>query len=394
MQINNLQTYNNKYIHSPKQCNSFSNKTMSFGATSKSDSYEKNLCVAKSPVIQGAKAMNIKKELTRILGMFNVESLGDPAKDLDKLYEIANTDGLTGLKNKRALIDDIQKHAEEMKAQGKTLTIAMFDMDNFKGVNDLLGYDIGDLFIKTIGAEVSKVAEKNGIDAYRFGGEEFIVLMPDTDNKTSIKIANEIKDNLNCNEFLDSYMWKYIFEGKTRIAKLEEDQAPFKAFKHSLDKYNIIQEYLKEYNNVKEQDPRITKFINEKLQETETQVRVNFASLAIKAVSHAKTKAEQSFLATATNNAFKADDVTKLCSKGVMNYFNVNCNNEAKIAQITQWIENLQTIVDDKPQGFTITGGIKKFHNLNKSPEDFIKETGDVLSNGKRHHKGNVYIEG
>ena len=72
----------------------------------------------------------------------------DPTADIS--IEDRTYDSFTGLKDKNYLLTVLDKKIEESQKTGKSLSIAMFDMDNFKSVNELLGYETGDDFIKAI----------------------------------------------------------------------------------------------------------------------------------------------------------------------------------------------------------------------------------------------------
>lgn len=325
----------------------------------------------------------IEKRIAQILNFFGHRSNGDAYTDLDNLLEIANTDGPTGLKNKRALITDLEKTAAGLKTQtgNHKLTLAMFDMDNFKAVNELLGYDIGDSFIQIIGHEIKTIADKYERDAYRFGGEEFYILMPDTDIETAIKIADEARITLNENKEIDSYMWRAIFEGKRKIKELEKEQAPFTEYKKALDKYNILKEQNEVFGNN----------LQSQLEEANCEVLQRLQKLLLMAYSKAANEEDKSLIASRLKKLSPLEDANKYCDKTLMTYLNVHYNNEAKIAQITRWIEELQKPVNVVQQGFTITCGVKEFSDLDLSAQEYIKQTGDVLAKGKSINKGHVY---
>jgi diguanylate cyclase (GGDEF)-like protein len=89
---------------------------------------------------------------------------------IQESHRMAFRDGLTGLPNRRRLEDD-------MRALGPEYTIAMADVDHFKGFNDTHGHDIGDQVLRLVAARLAEV--EGGGKAYRYGGEEFTVLFPD-----------------------------------------------------------------------------------------------------------------------------------------------------------------------------------------------------------------------
>jgi len=96
------------------------------------------------------------------------------------------SDPLTGLGNRRYFDRSIMPLLEQAKS-GETFSLVMFDVDHFKRVNDILGHDTGDVILKEIAARL--VTNFRSIDIVsRYGGEEFVVAMPDT-NADAAKIA-------------------------------------------------------------------------------------------------------------------------------------------------------------------------------------------------------------
>ncbi len=86
---------------------------------------------------------------------------------------IAETDALTKISNRRAFDLDIELLST---AHIKTVAVAMFDIDDFKKFNDEYGHDIGDYVLEQVGRLISVFNDHNGIEAYRYGGEELVVV--------------------------------------------------------------------------------------------------------------------------------------------------------------------------------------------------------------------------
>lgn len=110
-----------------------------------------------------------------------------------KLQELATKDALTGIYNRyyfqQALSDEIAKATRHQQA----LSIVLFDIDFFKKINDTYGHPAGDAVLVCIAQSVSKRLRQEDIFA-RIGGEEFIVVLPSTDEKNAYTLAHEIKD--------------------------------------------------------------------------------------------------------------------------------------------------------------------------------------------------------
>jgi two-component system cell cycle response regulator len=108
--------------------------------------------------------------------------------------EMAITDQLTGLHNRRYMarhLDTLMKNA----TQAKPISFLIMDIDYFKSVNDTHGHDMGDEVLREFAARVS--ANVRGIDlACRYGGEEFVVVMPDTDTGFAFSVAERLRQSV------------------------------------------------------------------------------------------------------------------------------------------------------------------------------------------------------
>lgn len=97
-----------------------------------------------------------------------------------KIRALAERDGLTGVWNRRAIEGRTDTELERFRRSGAVCALAMLDLDHFKTINDRLGHDGGDAALKHVCQVVQSSLRK--MDSLgRFGGEEFIVLLPNTD---------------------------------------------------------------------------------------------------------------------------------------------------------------------------------------------------------------------
>ncbi|MBF0555422.1 MAG: GGDEF domain-containing protein [Nitrospirae bacterium] len=111
----------------------------------------------------------------------------------NELKELSTTDALTGLKNRRHLEQYVEIIVSGVLRRKTTLAIFMCDIDFFKSVNDTYGHDAGDTVLKTI-AEVLRGSIRDSDIRVRYGGEEFIMILPDVENGGSIeKMAEGIR---------------------------------------------------------------------------------------------------------------------------------------------------------------------------------------------------------
>jgi len=106
--------------------------------------------------------------------------------------EMAVTDALTGLHNRRYMETHIGMLAEQASNRGKSLALMMLDIDFFKSVNDTYGHDAGDDVLREFAMRIRKSIR--GIDlACRYGGEEFVIVMPETDMHIAGMVAERLR---------------------------------------------------------------------------------------------------------------------------------------------------------------------------------------------------------
>jgi diguanylate cyclase (GGDEF)-like protein/PAS domain S-box-containing protein len=115
-------------------------------------------------------------------------------KKNEMLGKLAITDSLTGLYNSRYFHEQIKRELSRLKRNpGRKLTLVMLDIDYFKQLNDSEGHQMGDHTLKSL-ANVIKVCIRKDIDtAYRYGGDEFIIILPDTDKHQARTVTDRIQ---------------------------------------------------------------------------------------------------------------------------------------------------------------------------------------------------------
>jgi diguanylate cyclase (GGDEF)-like protein len=104
----------------------------------------------------------------------------------------ASTDSLTGLPNKRAVVDALKRMYGQAATTGAPLALLLLDLDHFKQVNDVRGHAVGDQVLAKVGAVLQSVL-RTGDFAGRNGGEEFAVILPDTEVSMALLIAERIR---------------------------------------------------------------------------------------------------------------------------------------------------------------------------------------------------------
>ncbi len=102
-------------------------------------------------------------------------------------------DPLTELPNREAYNERASAEVQRWQRYGRPLTIAIFDIDHFKRINDTYGHQAGDRVIKVIGRSIAKRLRE--VDFFcRYGGEEFVALMPETDGATALAVLEAVRD--------------------------------------------------------------------------------------------------------------------------------------------------------------------------------------------------------
>ncbi|MDR2307499.1 MAG: sensor domain-containing diguanylate cyclase [Paucimonas sp.] len=108
------------------------------------------------------------------------------------LKAMALTDSLTGLGNRRRLDAVLEAEIRRARRQGYALALVLFDLDYFKAYNDRYGHPAGDQCLRRFGALLQQALKRPGDLAVRYGGEEFVVLLPNTDVQGASQIVQEI----------------------------------------------------------------------------------------------------------------------------------------------------------------------------------------------------------
>ena len=106
------------------------------------------------------------------------EDISDQVRVEEQLNRIAHYDQLTGLPNRLTLQKELGRL---LSGAGTSTTIALFDLDGFKDVNDTLGHSIGDQLLIEVGHRLTELAGGRG-QVCRLGGDEFVVVIPDCGN--------------------------------------------------------------------------------------------------------------------------------------------------------------------------------------------------------------------
>jgi diguanylate cyclase (GGDEF)-like protein len=119
-----------------------------------------------------------------------------------KLKEQANRDPLTNMYNRRYFSDISEKIISLTKRTEEPISLMMIDIDDFKKINDTYGHNVGDEVIKLLVNIISSSIRKSDVAA-RFGGEEFAIILPNTDVQNAFKFANKLRENIKNSSYKD-----------------------------------------------------------------------------------------------------------------------------------------------------------------------------------------------
>lgn len=116
----------------------------------------------------------------------------DLKKSNELLLELSNTDHLTGLNNRRHLMEVLEKEVHRAQRKDSTVALLLMDIDHFKRVNDTFGHLQGDVVLQNVAKQIQKELRSYDIAA-RYGGEEFVAVLPDTTLSEASNVAERIR---------------------------------------------------------------------------------------------------------------------------------------------------------------------------------------------------------
>jgi diguanylate cyclase (GGDEF)-like protein len=143
-------------------------------------------------------------------------------KDITEDIKLSIIDSLTCLYNRRFINEVLMKETERSSRLNKKFSLVMFDLDDFKKVNDLYGHFAGDNVLKSIAKLTDKGIRKADI-AGRYGGEEFVIIMPETDKKTAYRVTERLRTKIGNKEIMTPKKKKITITASFGIASYPED---------------------------------------------------------------------------------------------------------------------------------------------------------------------------
>lgn len=119
----------------------------------------------------------------------------------DKLERVSTTDDLTGLHNRKYLQERLEEEISRSRRYGTKLSCILFDLDFFKVVNDMYGYEWGDILLKNIANKLTAMARKEDI-VTRYGDEEFLLVLPNTSEENAFLFGERFRREVEKMEFI------------------------------------------------------------------------------------------------------------------------------------------------------------------------------------------------
>ena len=119
----------------------------------------------------------------------------------DKLTQVSTTDELTGLHNRKYLHERLDQEMSRARRYGTKLSCLLFDLDFFKVVNDIYGYDWGDVLLRSIADKLKQLIRKEDI-LTRYGDEEFLLILPNTSEDNAFLFAERFRRDIERMEFI------------------------------------------------------------------------------------------------------------------------------------------------------------------------------------------------
>ncbi|WP_156386522.1 sensor domain-containing diguanylate cyclase [Aureimonas sp. Leaf454] len=136
-------------------------------------------------------------ELGYILALRDIERRKQAEDELGaavlRLNELANSDGMTGLANRRRFDDSLEREISRAARSGAPISLLLADVDHFKTFNDTYGHPAGDACLRSVADILARTVRRPGDVAARYGGEEFAAILPETDTAGAFALAQSFR---------------------------------------------------------------------------------------------------------------------------------------------------------------------------------------------------------
>lgn len=126
------------------------------------------------------------------VGIFSASQIASMQCNMERLELISKTDSLTGLYNRRYVMEKLENEFINYKKTKKKFSLIVADIDYFKKINDSFGHDCGDQVLKAVAQNLQDAVRERGFVS-RWGGEEFLILLPETEIEDARILADKIR---------------------------------------------------------------------------------------------------------------------------------------------------------------------------------------------------------
>ncbi len=162
----------------------------------------------------------------------NISLIVEKVRLFQETQRLALTDGLTGLYNVRYFYDMLNKEIARAKRYNTSFSLILFDIDDFKVINDSYGHQAGDEVLRSIASILKSVSRQTDITA-RYGGEEFILMLPNTPKYEAFNLATRLREKVEAHSYLEKEAVKITMSGG--IATFPEDAEDSKSLLYAAD---------------------------------------------------------------------------------------------------------------------------------------------------------------
>ncbi len=144
------------------------------------------------------------------------------ARYFEKVRELIITDDLTGLYNARHLLEYLDYEVDRARRYGMPLSLVFLDLDYFKGVNDTHGHLVGSRLLTEMGSLIRKCVRSTDVAA-RYGGDEFVVVLPNTDKEGALTVAGNLRRQVKEHFFLSEQGYRVRVTASFGVATYPQD---------------------------------------------------------------------------------------------------------------------------------------------------------------------------
>jgi diguanylate cyclase (GGDEF)-like protein len=314
----------------------------------------------------------LTKDLREALSRLGITPSQNPVKMMGQLTAIATRDGLSGLLNKRVYMADMVKAVRTARGTRQPLSVVVFDMDFFKSVNETLGHNVGDTVIKRIGSNIAKVAEQRGVSGYRYGGEEFTLILPGQTKEQAAEIAGEIAQEIKNDPAIQRHLGRFMAKNRSNLAKLERDQ----------EAVDQILKALQQPSTSEIQGSTITS-LKKVLRSILPQIPEERQEIVIKYLNEIERN-PQSLKDKRLRFTVKGDETFGSIGK----LLSTLTNRRREISEIRSWLNH-----HTETQAFTISAGVAEYPATRKlSPVELFKLADNALVEGKHTRRNSINV--